>query len=265
MKISVVTAAYNSAVTIADTLRSVNAQSHPDIEHLIIDGGSTDETVAIARELGERVVRIVSEKDRGIYDAMNKGLALATGDVIGLLNSDDLYPDPGVLAAVAAEFAGDPGLDAIWGDLCYVAQGDTGKVVRYWRSSEYQPGLFHRGWVPPHPTFFVRREVYQRFGNFDLRYRLAADWELLVRFIEVHRIRTRHCPRVMVHMRLGGATNQSWSNVWKQNEEIVRAARAHGLRPSLVGFVLGKLWSRSRQFLSRAPVDRPDRPVRRGC
>ena len=251
MKISVVTATYNSAATIADTLRSVNEQSHPDVEHLIIDGGSTDATLEIVRDLGKRVARVVSEPDRGIYDAMNKGLALATGDVIGLLNSDDLYPDPAVLSTVAGEFVDDPALEALYADLCYVAQSDTRKVVRYWRSSNYRPGLFQRGWVPPHPTFFVRREVYERLGCFDLGYRLAADWELLVRFIEVHRIRTRHFPRVMVHMRLGGATNRSWTNVWKQNEEILRAARAHGLQPSLAGFVLGKLWSRGRQFLSR--------------
>lgn len=250
MKISVITAAYNSAATIADTLRSVNEQTHSDVEHIIVDGLSTDDTVAVVQEHGTRVSRVITERDRGIYDAMNKGLAAATGDVIGLLNSDDLYPHSDVLANVVAAFMAESELDAIYGDLCYVKQFDVTRNVRYWRSSEFKPGYFLHGWVPPHPTFFARREVYERLGTFDLNYRLAADWELLVRFMEVNRIRTRYCPHVFVHMRLGGATNRSWANVWKQNNEIWRAAKAHGLRPSLGTFVVGKLWSRGRQFMT---------------
>ena len=252
MKITVITAAYNSAATIADTLRSVAEQTHPDVEHIIVDGLSTDDTVAIVEERGAHVARVITERDRGIYDAMNKGLAAATGDVIGLLNSDDLYPHSGVLSHVAAAFTADPGLDAVYGDLRYVKQFDVKKNVRYWRSSDFKPGNFLHGWVPPHPTFFARRQVYERLGAFNLDYRLAADWELMVRFMEVNRIRTRYCPEVFVHMRLGGATNQSWANVWEQNKEIWRAAKAHGLRPSLATFVLGKLWSRGRQFLTQS-------------
>lgn len=252
MKISIVTTCFNSASTIADTLRSVNQQTHADLEHVIIDGGSRDTTLAIVRELGQRVGHLHSGPDNGIYDAMNKGLAAATGDVVGLLNSDDLYPHARVLSSVAQAFEADPSLDAIYGDLCYVKQFDTQQIVRYWRSSPYRPGLFQRGWVPPHPTFFVRRSVYQRLGVFDLSFRLAADWELLARFVEVNRIRTHYLPDVLVHMRLGGATNRSWGNVWRQNQEIWRAAQAHGLRPSLSGFVFGKVWSRGRQFLARS-------------
>ena len=130
-------------------------------------------------------------------------------------------------------------------------QLEVDKVVRYWRSSDYRLGLFRSGWVPPHPTAFVRKRIYDQFGGFDLSYRIAADWELLARLIEVHRIRTRYLPEVLVHMRLGGVTNRSWSNVWKQNKEIWRAMQSHGMNPSLPSFVLGKLWSRGRQFVSR--------------
>lgn len=250
MMFSIVTVCYNSAATIADALRTVAAQTYGDIEHIVIDGGSRDGTLQIARQHGGPKLRIVSERDRGIYDAMNKGLAMASGDVVGLLNSDDFYPATDVIAKVAAAFAADPKLDAVYGDLCYVRQFETDQVVRYWRSSDYKPGLFLRGWVPPHPTFFVRKHVYDRLGGFDLNYRIASDWELMARFIEVNRIRTRYLPFVLVHMRLGGLTNRSWRNVWEQNKEIWRAAEAHGLRPSLSGFALGKLWSRGRQFLA---------------
>ena len=154
---------------------------------------------------------------------------------------------------VAAAFEADPDLDAVWSDLCYVKQFETDQVVRYWRSSDYEPGLFMRGWVPPHPTFFARKRVYDLLGGFDLNYRIASDWELLARFVEVNRIRSRYLPEVLVHMRLGGLTNRSWSNVWKQNKEIWRAAKAHGLNPSIPSFVLGKIWSRSRQFVSKNP------------
>lgn len=251
MKVSIVTATFNSAATIGDTLRSVNEQTHPDIEHVIVDGGSRDDTLAIVRTQGQRIGPVVSEPDQGIYDAMNKGIALATGEVIGILNSDDLYAGPEAIARVVEAFSADPALDAVYGDLCYVRQGDTRQIVRYWQSSDYRPGQFEKGWVPPHPTFFARRSVYERFGSFDLAYRLAADWELLVRLIEVQRIRVRHLPQVLVHMRLGGATNKSLSNIWRQNREIWRAAHAHALRPRLGTFVLGKLWSRGVQFVSR--------------
>lgn len=251
MKISVITVAYNSAATIADTLKSVDAQRGADLEHLIVDGGSRDLTLSVVTAYTQPWRCVVSEPDHGLYDAMNKGLRAARGDVIGFINSDDLYPNPQVLATVAAAFDADPSLDAVYGDLCYVKQDDTTQVVRYWRSSPYQPGLFRRGWVPPHPTFFVRRAVYERLGGFDLNYRLAADWELLARFIEVAGIRTRYLPGVLVHMRLGGATNRSIGNVWRQNREIWRAAKAHGLQPSIGGFALGKLLSRGRQFVTR--------------
>src|SRR5438309_625440 len=174
MKISIVTVCFNAESTIRDTVRSISEQSHAEVEHLVIDGKSTDDTLSIVHACGSKVeLRVVSEPDSGIYDAMNKGIALATGDIVGFLNSDDFYASNDVLTTVARVMA-DPEVDACFGDLCYVRKIDTRWVVRYWRSSPYYSGLFERGWCPPHPTFFVRREVYRRFGGFDLRYKLAA-------------------------------------------------------------------------------------------
>jgi glycosyltransferase involved in cell wall biosynthesis len=253
MKISVVTVTWNSARTIGDTLASVNAQTHGDVEHVVVDGGSTDATLAIVRSEGQRVATLVSEPDKGIYDAMNKGLGLARGDVIGLINSDDFLASPDVLSTVAAAFA-DPAVDAVYGDLCYVDPVDTTRVVRYWRSSPFRPGLFARGWAPPHPTLYVRREVYERLGGFDLAYPLAADLELMARFFEVHHLRARYLPEVLVRMRTGGATNRSLRNIVRQNREIWHALHRHGLAGSMSGFFIGKLVSRGRQFLSRPPA-----------
>ena len=251
MKITVITVTYNSAATLVDTLQSVAAQTHPDIEHLIIDGGSTDQTLALVQSHGTHVARVVSERDRGIYDAMNKGLHLACGDVIGFINADDFYPTPDTISKVAAAFEADPTLECVYGDLCYVKQFETDQIVRYWRSSTFKPGMFLRGWCPPHPTLFVKRSVYERFDGFDVQYKIAADVELMARMIEVKRVKSGYLPHVLVHMRLGGMTNRSWSNVWKQNREIWRAFKVLGLRPSWIAFVVGKALSRSKQFLTR--------------
>lgn len=254
MKISVVTVCFNSAATIADTLRSVREQSYPDIEHVVVDGGSSDRTAEIVATEGGRVAKFVSEPDRGIYDAMNKGIGLATGDVVGFINADDFYASEDVLAKVAEMFR-HSGVDACYGDLCYVKEFDTQSIVRYWRSSEFRPGLFASSWCPPHPTFFVRRKVYERFGHFDLSYRIAADVELMMRFLEIHHVRARYLPEVLVKMRMGGTTNKSLKNIAKQNGEILRALRKHGLATNPLGFFAKKLISRGRQFITK-----PDKP-----
>ena len=250
MKITVITVCFNSAAHVADALRSVDAQTWPDIEHLVIDGGSTDGTLAIVNAHARPWRHVVSGPDNGIYDAMNKGIALATGDVIGFINSDDFFAAPDVLTMVADAFT-DAQLQACWGDLCYVRQDDATQIVRYWRSSPFRPGLFARGWCPPHPTLYLRREVLARFGGFDLRYPIAADMELMARLIEVHRIVGRHLPKVMVHMRMGGTTNRSVRNIVQQNREIWDALHAHRLSPSLLSFIARKLASRGRQYLGR--------------
>ena len=250
MKISIITVCYNSEKTIGDTLRSVFEQKYENIEHIIIDGGSTDRTLAIVSTAGAHVAKIVSEPDNGIYDAMNKGIALATGDVVGFINADDFYPGPTVLAVVASAFESS-GADCCYGDLCYVKQEDVSKTVRYWRSAPFTLGLFGRGWCPPHPTFFVRREVYTRLGGFDLSFKIAADFELMARYLEAAQITSLYIPQVLVKMRLGGTTNRSLINIFKQNVEIRRALSSIGRRSSLVGFLSNKLFIRLIQFVSR--------------
>lgn len=249
MIISIITVCYNSAATIKDTLQSVAVQTYPFVEHLIVDGLSKDATMDVVRQFSH-VAKATSESDGGIYDAMNKGIAMATGNVIGFINADDFYASPDVLASVMQIFE-DTTVEACYGDLCYVRQEETGSIVRYWRSFDFTPGLFLRGWCPPHPTFFVRRDVYERCGGFDLSYKIAADVELMMRFLEVHRIRARYIPKILVKMRMGGTTNRSLSNIVKQNREIWRAFRENGLLPSWVCFVTGKLLSRGKQFISR--------------
>jgi glycosyltransferase involved in cell wall biosynthesis len=250
MKFSIVTVCFNSAPTIGHTLKSVASQTYSDIEHIIVDGASRDGTLGVVESNKSRVAKVVSEPDRGIYDAMNKGIGLATGEIIGFINSDDFYATETVIEDVAKVFE-DSDIDACFGDLQYVRQDDVQAVVRYWRSSPFVPGAFLRGWVPPHPTFFARRSVYDRCGCFDLRFPIAADMELMTRFLEVNRIRSRYLPEVLVNMRLGGTTNSTWRNILQQNQEIWRALKLHSLNPSLLPFVIGKLMSRGGQFLAR--------------
>lgn len=249
MKISIITVCYNSAETIGATLQSVREQTHPDIEHIVIDGGSGDTTLEVISVEGSNVAKVVSEPDHGIYDAMNKGLLIASGDVVGFLNSDDVLAHPTVISRIAETMA-NPSTDACHGDLVYVAQRDLSKVVRYWKSREYRPGQFERGWVPAHPTFYARRALYQRYGGFDLKFGLAADFDILLRLFESCGIRSKYIPEVLVKMRLGGATNASLRNVFQQNMEIANAFRKYGLRPGLKLFAF-RLITRISQFVRK--------------
>lgn len=253
MKISVITVAYNSAATIADTLRSVASQTHPDIEHWVVDGKSTDDTLQVVQAHQHPALRVSSEPDKGIYDAMNKGLAWASGDVVGFLNADDLYADPDVLNRVADVFK-DPSVDACFGDLVYVT-GDNSKVVRYWKSRPFTPGSFARGWCPAHPTFYVRRAVIDKLGPFDLSYRLAADTEFMMRYLERGHVRSIYVPHVQVRMRVGGATNQSWANIVRQNREIFQALAKHDVPFSTVSFwahkLASRLWQRMAGYMTK--------------
>ena len=250
MKISIITVCYNSAETIGHTLRSVREQTYKHIEHIVVDGGSTDNTLEIVAAEGQHVAKLISEKDKGIYDAMNKGINLAHGDVVGFINADDFYASTNVLSDVAAVFE-KTGSDSCFGDLCYVSQLDPTRVVRYWRSKDFALGSFEAGWCPPHPTFFVRRSVYERLGGFDLNFKIAADFELMARYLEVARISSCYIPNVLVKMRLGGTTNKSLGNILKQNSEIRQALGKLSLKFSLSKFLLPKLMSRAMQFLRR--------------
>lgn len=231
MKISIVTAVYNAARTIESTLKSVRAQTYPELEHIVIDGGSTDGTLEVLERYRGNLAALVSERDRGIYDAMNKGLRLATGEIIGTLNADDYYASADVLRKVA-EAMESSGADVAWGDLEYVEAGDTARIVRRWRSSPYRPGAFRHGWMPPHPTFFVRRSVYERYGLFREDMKIGADYELMLRVLERHRVRGVYVPEVLVKMRMGGVSNPRFSNVIRVNREAWRAWRVNGMRPA---------------------------------
>lgn len=230
MKISIVTATRNCAATLAGCLSSVHRQTYPHREQVIIDGASTDSTLEVIarfRDAGSGSMVVVSEPDGGIYDAMNKGIGLATGEVIGFLNADDSYADAEVLSRVAALFR-DPAVMSCYGDLVYVNETT---VVRYWKAGGYSPGKFSWGWMPPHPTFFVRRSVYERYGRFRLDLGSAADYELMLRFLLRNRISTAYIPHVLVAMRVGGASNASLGNRLRANRMDRRAWTVNALTP----------------------------------
>jgi len=227
MKISVVTVAYNSAETIGETMKSVAAQRHAPIEHIVVDGASTDATLAVVREQGPHVSTVLSEPDRGIYDAMNKGVGLATGDVIGFLNADDYYAHERVLADVASAFGDD--VDAVFGDVGFFRADRPDRLVRRYRSKRFGPERLAWGWMPPHPALFVRAEVFRQVGAFRTDYRIAGDFEWIVRAFSGASIRYRHLPDVMVHMRTGGISTGGWRNTVLLNREVMRACRDNGV------------------------------------
>lgn len=251
MKISIITLTLNSASFINHCLDSVQNQKHDDIEHIIIDGASTDGTLSLLESKREQFKFLISEPDKGIYDAMNKGIKVATGDIIGFLNSDDFYASNNVLSGVASIFKDNSYLDSCYADLVYVDQFDIAKNIRYWQSSKFVSGLFSKGWCPPHPTFFVRRSVYQRFGNFDLHYRIASDVELMMRFLEVQKINSRYIPELWIKMRLGGTTNKSFKNIVMQNKEVLHALKNHNLSVNWISFFVYKIINRALQFLKK--------------
>lgn len=247
MKFSIITVCYNSEQTITDTLKSIASQVNVELEHIVIDGASEDNSLSIVKQFSH-VSKILSESDKGIYDAMNKGIALATGDVLCTLNSDDFYANDDVLAEVAKVFL-DPNIDACYGDLVYVKQDNTKQVVRFWKSRNYESCSFKSGWVPAHPTFFARKSIYDRLGSFDLNYKIAADFELLFRFIEQNKIKTKYIPEVLVKMRLGGTTNKNLLNILRQNKEIVAVLDKHYADFSKLDFLFKKLFNRFLQFV----------------
>ena len=248
MKISIITACYNSEKTIEDTLKSIQSQTYPDIESIVIDGQSKDRTNEIVSQYSDIVSIHISEPDKGIYDAMNKGIALATGDVVGILNSDDFYADKFVIEKVAKVFENQ--VDSVYGDLVYVNKNDTSKLVRYWQSKKIYDGIFQQGWYPAHPTFFVKRYIYEKYGYFNLDFKIAADCELMLRFLEKHKISASYLPEILVKMRTGGASNQSIINIIKANIECYNAWKVNGLYINPIRYLLKPL-SKVIQFFRR--------------
>ena len=233
MKISIITITYNSENTIEDTLQSVISQDFPDIEYIIIDGKSKDATLSIVNKYSKYIEKVVSEKDKGLYDALNKGIKLATGDVIGMLHSDDVYANNSVISKIARQFAMDPEVEGVYADLVFVDRNNTDKVLRTWKAGEYEPGSFIKGWMPPHPTFFVKKSVYDRLGGFNLDLKLSADYELMLRLIHKNNIRISYLPETIVKMRMGGISNTSFFVKLKANMEDKMAWRINDLKPGI--------------------------------
>ena len=246
--LSIVTVCLNAAKTIEATLCSVAAQNYPNLEHIVVDGGSVDETLMLVRRFQPSVTQVLEGPDKGLYDALNKGILAAKGDVIGLLHADDRYAYSTVLQDVAQVFK-DPQVQACYGDLVYVDEREGKKIVRYWRASPFQRGAFAKGWSPPHPTFFVRRSVYEQYGLFDITYKMGNDIELMMRFLEKHSIRSIYLPKVLVKMRLGGMSNRSLKNIMIQNYAILKASRQLNLAISPFSFFFYKLCNRLSQFI----------------
>ena len=230
LKFSIITATYNSAATLEDTIHSVIHQDYPEIEYIIKDGGSTDDTLFIAERYKERIANVISQHDSGIYDALNQGLQASTGDVVGFLHSDDIYVSNEIISKIAEVFVRE-NCDAVYSDLYYVQRNDKDRIVRKWNSGKYTEGMFLNGWMPPHPTFFVKREVYERYGNFNTEFRTSADYELMLRFVHRWKIRLAYLEDFTVKMRVGGQSNFSLANRFLANKEDRRAWRVNGLRP----------------------------------
>jgi glycosyltransferase involved in cell wall biosynthesis len=230
MRVSIITICYNSEATIRETITSVLSQSYADIEYIIVDGASKDSTCEIVRSFGDKISMFVSERDKGIYDAMNKGVKLATGDVIGILNSDDFYADANVVSDIVHTFE-KTGAQGVFADLVYVDRENINKVTRTWKSGLYKEGKFLFGWMPPHPTFFVKREVYEAYGHYTTELRSSSDYEFMLRVIHKEKIRVGYLPRVITKMRVGGQSNVTLANRKKANREDRRAWEMNGMKP----------------------------------
>ncbi len=229
MKLSIITAALNSAKTVEDTVKSVLGQSYGDIEYIIVDGGSTDGTLDIIERYKDKIAKVVSEKDGGIFDAFNKGIAMATGDIVGILNSDDFYASDSVIQDVMEKFAASSA-DTVYGDLEYVDPVDTSKVIRGWKAGEYRKSRFRSGWMPPHPTFFVKRSLYDRYGGFNTWMKISNDYELELRFLYKNNATAAYVPKVLVKMRAGGNSDGSFKRRYLANKEDRSAWRINQLK-----------------------------------
>lgn len=254
MKISIITVCLNNARTISDTIESVLGQTYENIEYIIVDGKSTDRTVEIIKNYEIRInnefpnisFSWISENDNGLYDAMNKGFTRATGDIIGILNADDLFCDNNAIEKIMRIFAQKPSIDAVFADLLYVTFNDINKIVRKWETGEKRP--FRSGWHPAHPTFYVKKDIYKKAGFFNLNYKLAADFEIMLRFIEKYNISTYYLPATLVKMRLGGTTNRNLKNIVLQNIECLRAFRENGISVNRLFYPFKRILPKLKQY-----------------
>ena len=247
MKVSIITVSLNSANTIEDCIKSVVNQSYKNIEYIIIDGGSTDGTLDIIKKYGNKISFWISEKDYGVFDAMNKGINLATGEIVGIINSDDIYFDDFVIENIV-EFITKKNVDTCYGNLIYVDRKNTNRIIRFWKSGKYNKTKFKRGWMPPHPTFFVKNQIYKKYGSFNLKFPIVADYEIMLRFLYKYNISTFYIPKVLVKMRTGGQSKPSIINIINNNISCYLAWKENGLRPNPITFLLKPL-SKVIQFL----------------
>lgn len=250
MKVSIITVCYNSQKYIRDAIESVLNQDYENIEYIIIDGNSTDSTKSIIAAYSDRIAKFVSEPDRGIYDAMNKGISLATGDIVATLNSDDMYADNSVVSKVVEKFL-ETGCDIVYGNLNFVKEDDTDIIVRTWITKSYEPNSFAKGWHPPHPTFFVKNDVYKKYGLFNIRYTYAADFELMLRFLEKYKLSNAYLDKFMVNMRVGGASGV-FSSFISRNKEVVDSFKINNMNVSFIYPIIRlvpKIWNRIKILL----------------
>jgi glycosyltransferase involved in cell wall biosynthesis len=234
-KVSIITVCFNSAQTIRDTIESVLAQTYSDLEYIIVDGVSTDGTQDIVKSYGERIAKFVSEKDKGLYDAMNKGIDLATGDIIGIINSDDVYADGNVISRIVTVI-NSKNVDVVYGDLYYFQTGKLDAPVRYYRGGIFSLKRVKYGLMPPHPTFFIKKCVYEKYGKFDTQYSLSADFDLILRFLGVHKVTFEYIPEIIVKMRMGGKSTSSLKRTWIMNQEDLHSCKKNGLQTNALKF-----------------------------
>ena len=232
MKISIITTTYNSASTIKDTLESVNSQNYSIIEHIIVDGGSKDNTLSLVERYGKSVSTVISEPDKGIYDAINKGIIMATGDVVGILNSDDFFTSDDVIETVVDTFKNND-IDALYGDVHFVNPDDLTKSVRYYSSSIFKPSLFRFGFMPAHPSFYMKRECYEKYGLYALDYKIASDYDLLIRYLYKEKINYKYLKKDFVTMRTGGVSTENFNSRVTLNREIVKACKKYGIKTNM--------------------------------
>ena len=245
MKISVVTAVRNGQATLPKALQSLKIQTYRDVEHIVQDGGSTDGTLPLLARSGHRNMALVSMPDRGIYDALNAGIKRASGDVIGLLHADDCLAGPEVLAKVAKAMTASQ-IDGVYGDLEYVARDNDRRVIRYWRAGPFHAANLRRGWMPPHPTLYLRREVFEKCGLYDTSFQISGDYEGMLRWLTTGQIRLAYLPQVMVRMKMGGISNRSFAHLLRKSREDYRAIKQHGVGG--IGTLVAKNLSKLPQF-----------------
>ncbi len=245
MKISIITITYNSESTIRDTIESVLSQSHCNMEYIIVDGNSKDKTMEIVNSYSDRIDTIISEPDKGLYDALNKGIENATGEVVGFMHSDDVFASKNIVKTILEVFE-TYDVDSFYGDLVYVDKNDINNVIRLWRAGKFTVKKMLHGWMPPHPTFYVKREVYKKF---DLSFRIAADYENMLRLLVVNKISTFYVPMLIVKMRLGGESNRSFGNIVKKSKEDIKAIKKNGLLAKSFFAIINKNLSKFKQYL----------------